>query len=99
VCCAEQPNEHWQADITHWQLADGTEVSMLNFIDDHSRLCLGSDARRNTTGPDVVASFCTAFARWGIPAGVLTDSIERSSPPNNAARAGSPSRSNSASSA
>ena len=32
--CAEQPNERWQADITHWQLADGSEVSMLNIIDD-----------------------------------------------------------------
>jgi transposase InsO family protein len=71
--CAEQPNERWQADITHWQLADGTEVGILNIIDDHSRLCLGSDARRTTTGPDVVVSFQKAFARWGIPAGVLTD--------------------------
>ena len=23
--CAEQPNERWQADITHWRLADGTD--------------------------------------------------------------------------
>jgi transposase InsO family protein len=38
--CAEQPNERWQADITHWQLADGTEVGILNIIDDHSRLQL-----------------------------------------------------------
>jgi transposase InsO family protein len=71
--CADQPNQRWQADITHWRLADGTEVGILNIIDDHSRLCLGSDARRNTTGPDVVASFGKAFAQWGIPAGVLTD--------------------------
>src|SRR5919112_2525341 len=71
--CAEQPNERWQADITHWRLADGTEVAILNIVDDHSRLCLVSDARRNTTGPDVVASFRKAFAQWGIPAKVLTD--------------------------
>jgi transposase len=71
--CAEQPNERWQTDITHWQLADGTEVSILNILDDHSRLCLGSHARRHTTGPDVVASFRKAFAQWGIPAGVLSD--------------------------
>jgi hypothetical protein len=45
----------------------------LNIIDDHSRLCLGSDARRNTTGADVVASFRKSFNTWGIPAGVLTD--------------------------
>ena len=71
--CAEQPNERWQTDITHWRLADGTEVSILNILDDHSRLCLGSHARRNTTGPDVVASFRKAFKMWGIPAGVLSD--------------------------
>src|SRR5829696_1123906 len=71
--CADQPNERWQTDITHWQLADGTEISILNIIDDHSRLCLGSDARRHTTGPDVVASFRKAFTQWGIPAGVLSD--------------------------
>jgi transposase InsO family protein len=71
--CADQPNERWQADITHWQLADGTEISILNIVDDHSRLCLGSHARRATTGLDVVISFRKAFRQWGIPAGVLTD--------------------------
>jgi transposase InsO family protein len=71
--CAEQPNERWQADITHWQLADGSEVEILNIIDDHSRLCLAADARRITKGGDVVASFRAAFTRYGVPAGVLTD--------------------------
>ena len=27
---AEQPNERWQLDITHYRLADGTEVEILN---------------------------------------------------------------------
>ena len=27
---AEQPNERWQLDITHWALADGTDVEILN---------------------------------------------------------------------
>jgi transposase InsO family protein len=71
--CAEQPNERWQADITHWVLADGAEVEILNIIDDHSRLCLSSDARRITKGGDVVASFRAAFTRWGTPASVLSD--------------------------
>ena len=35
------PNERWQADITHWRLADGTEVEILNVIDDHSRFLVG----------------------------------------------------------
>ncbi len=47
---AEQPNERWQADITHWQLADGTGVEILNIIDDHSRLALAAMPRRTITG-------------------------------------------------
>lgn len=70
---AEQPNERWQADTTHWQLADGTPVEILNILDDHSRLALASVPRRTITGPDVVHAFQDAFARWGIPASVLTD--------------------------
>ncbi len=70
---AEQPNQRWQADTTHWQLADGTPVEILNLLDDHSRLCLASTPRRTITGPDVVHTFHDAFVRWGIPASVLTD--------------------------
>jgi transposase InsO family protein len=70
---AEQPNERWQADTTHWQLADGTGVEILNIIDDHSRVDLVSKARATTTSANVVAGFRTAFRRYGIPASVLTD--------------------------
>jgi transposase InsO family protein len=70
---SEQPNERWQADTTHWQLADGIEVEILNIIDDHSRLALASLPRRTITGPDVLHTFQDAFLRWGIPASVLTD--------------------------
>lgn len=70
---AEQPNERWQADTTHWRLADGTGVEILNIIDDHSRLDLLSKARPTTTGAEVVTGFRTAFRRYGIPASVLTD--------------------------
>ena len=49
--CADQPNERWQADITHWRLADGTEVEILNILDDHSRLCIAADARRDHHRP------------------------------------------------
>jgi len=71
--CAAMPNERWQADTTHWQLADGTAVEILNIEDDHSRLDLASDARITTTGEDVLASFRRAFGRHGVPARVLTD--------------------------
>jgi transposase InsO family protein len=70
---AEQPNQRWQADTTHWHLADGTEVEILNILDDHSRLALASTPRRTITGPHVLTTFQDAFLRWGIPASVLTD--------------------------
>jgi transposase len=71
--CAEQPNERWQADITHWRLADSTEVEILNILDDHSRVCLASTARRVIPSTQVWAIFATAIGRWGPPAEVLTD--------------------------
>ena len=70
---ADQPNERWQADITHWALADGRPVDVLNILDDHSRLLVGSDARATTKAADVVASFRRAAAHHGLPASVLTD--------------------------
>jgi transposase InsO family protein len=70
---AEQPNERWQADITHWELADGTGVEILNIVDDHSRLLVASDVRRTTKGGDVVASFHKAAGSRGFPASLLTD--------------------------
>jgi len=70
---AAMPNERWQSDTTHWQLADGTGVEILNIEDDHSRLDIVSEARYTTGGDDVVASFRRAFRRYGIPARVLTD--------------------------
>jgi len=71
--CADQPNERWQADITHWRLADGTEVEILNILDDHSRVCIASMARLIFTGTQVWQVFLIAIGRWGPPAEVLTD--------------------------
>jgi len=70
---ADLPNERRQADVTHWRLRGSTDVEILNIIDDHSRLLLGSDVRRTTKAADVVASFHTGFAAHGFPASVLTD--------------------------
>jgi transposase InsO family protein len=70
---AELPNECWQADTTHWALADGTDVEILNIIDDHSRLCVASRAFPTTKAPDVVETFHLAAAEWGVPASMLTD--------------------------
>ena len=70
---ADQPNQLWQADVTHWRLADNTEVEILNILDDHSRVALASLARPTITGPDVLDTFLATFTRWGTPAAVLTD--------------------------
>ena len=70
---AEQPNERWQTDITHWPLADGTDVEILNIIDDHSRLCIASTARRVFKAADVDRRFRHAAATYGDPASVLSD--------------------------
>ncbi len=70
---ADMPNERWQADVTHWAIAGGSEVEILNIVDDHSRLCVASHARCVTKGGDVVESFHQAFADYGFPASVLTD--------------------------
>lgn len=70
---ADQPNERWQLDTTHWALADGTDVEILNQLDDHSRLAVGSDTRVTFKAHDVVACFRKATATWGTPAGMLSD--------------------------
>ena len=70
---AEQPNECWQSDFTHWTLADGTDVEILNWLDDHSRFLLACTAHRRVGGGDVVASFTATAAEFGLPAATLTD--------------------------
>jgi transposase len=71
--CAQMPNERWQADITHWRLAGGGEVEILNVVDDHSRFLVASDARAVFKAADVVAAFHGAASAHGMPASMLTD--------------------------
>jgi transposase InsO family protein len=70
---AAQPNECWQSDFTHWALADGADVEILNWLDDHSRLLLSCTAHQPVTGPAVIADFVAAVASHGPPAATLTD--------------------------
>ena len=37
---AEQPNETWQCDFTHYRLATGRDLEILTWLDDHSRYAL-----------------------------------------------------------
>lgn len=70
---AKLPNETWQVDATPWQLADGSPVEVLNFIDDHSRLALVSTAFTTVKAMDVVQAFYQATDSYGLPASLLSD--------------------------
>jgi transposase InsO family protein len=70
---ADQPNERWQADVTHWRLADNSGVEICNQLDDHSRLCIGSDAAAVINGPALDKALAKAVASYGYPATYLTD--------------------------
>ena len=70
---ADQPNECWQSDFTHWSLADGTDVEILNWLDDHARYLLSITAFVRVGGDDVVATFTSNVNDYGPPASTLTD--------------------------
>ncbi len=70
---AAAPNEVWQSDFTHWRLADGSEVEICSWLDDHSRYLLGCTVFRRVGGDDVVATFTAAGDAHGWPAATLTD--------------------------
>ena len=70
---ADLPNQLWQADFTCWHLTDGREVEILNFLDDHSRLLLASDAFPRVKAADVVCTFLAAGDGYGFPEALLTD--------------------------
>ena len=79
ICfAAEQPNQMWQVDFTHYRLTrpdgrPGVDAEILCFLDDHSRYALSVTCHRSVTGPAVVAAFREAVADQGIPASVLSD--------------------------
>jgi transposase InsO family protein len=70
---AAAPNEVWQSDFTHWRLADGSEVEIISWLDDHSRYLLACATFRRVAGDDVVATFTAAGDARGWPAATLTD--------------------------
>jgi transposase InsO family protein len=75
---AEQPNETWQSDFTHYRLTrpdgrPGADVEIITWLDDHSRYALHLSAHPRITGPVVLATFRETVAAYGIPASTLTD--------------------------
>ena len=70
---ADQPNECWQSDFTHVRLADGTDVEVLAWLDDHARYLLSLTCHRAVTVTDVLATFTGACQQHGTPYSTLTD--------------------------
>jgi transposase InsO family protein len=70
---AEQPNETWQSDFTHYRLRDGRDVEILTWLDDHSRYALHVSAHHRVTAPIVLATFRATADQHGHPASTLTD--------------------------
>jgi transposase InsO family protein len=70
---ADQPNETWQSDFTHYRLAGGADAEILTWLDDHSRYALSVTAHDRVTGPVVLATFRKTVTAHGIPAATLTD--------------------------
>jgi transposase len=75
---AEQPNETWQSDFTHYRLTHpdgrpGADVEVITWLDDHSRMALHISAHRRITAHVVHATFVETAATYGNPASTLTD--------------------------
>jgi transposase InsO family protein len=68
-----RPNECWQGDDTHYVLASGREVRIINMLDDHSRLNVASLATGDGTSPRMWECFTVAAANYGVPAEFLND--------------------------
>jgi hypothetical protein len=59
--------------MTHWVVEGGVGVEIVNFLDDHSRLCLASVALPVTKVLDVLAIFQSTGELYATPASLLTD--------------------------
>lgn len=70
---AVQPNETWQSDFTHWRLSDGSDVEIINWLDDHSRLLLSCTVFKAITGKIVIGTFNECRSQYGTPFSTLTD--------------------------
>ena len=75
---AEQPNQTWQSDFTHYRLTTpdgrpGADTEIITWLDDHSRKALHITAHRRITAPTVHNTFRTTVATYGVPASTLTD--------------------------
>ncbi len=69
----EVPNDLWQIDATKVALADGTEVWVVDALDDHARYLLAARAALRPTTQAAWACFEDAATRHGMPRQLLSD--------------------------
>lgn len=67
------PNGCWQIDGMEHYLIGGEKVCIIQIIDDHSRLDVGSYAAGSENGSDTWKALTQAFAGHGLPVKVLSD--------------------------
>ncbi len=70
---ADQPNECWQSDYTHYPLANGTDTEIISWLDDHSRFALSITGHQPVKGFTVINTFTHCAETFGIPFSTLTD--------------------------
>jgi transposase InsO family protein len=75
---AEQPNETWQSDFTHYRPTHpdgrpGADVEIITWLDDHSRIALRVSAHARVTARIVLITFTQAADLHGYPASTPTD--------------------------
>jgi transposase InsO family protein len=70
---ATRANERWQIDATHWPLADGRHVEIINVIDDCTRVAIRSLAVPVCTIETAFDAVTAGAQQWGWPQDVLSD--------------------------
>jgi transposase InsO family protein len=68
-----RPNDAWQIDATLWALADGSDVWIMDVLDDHSRVLVAARVCDGPTGHAAWDAFSHGVADWGPPAHVMSD--------------------------
>lgn len=68
-----RPNDAWQIDATMWALADGSDIWIMDVLDDHSRVLLAARVCQSPTTLAAWDALSHAAADWGLPAHVMSD--------------------------
>jgi transposase InsO family protein len=69
-----RPMELWQIDVMGGvRLLDGTQLSVVTGIDDHSRFCVMATLVERATARPICAALMAALERHGVPEQILTD--------------------------